>query len=70
MAKTTSGDNYNISCPHCGRNNNYVCQGQTGFALGKMVKFEKPCFHCKKVIVYHAGYEIKVVAYEIDPLKE
>ena len=67
MAIFTRGTHYNCECPHCGKNNSYVCQGQT-VKFGKVTLFSKPCFYCKKIIYYEANYEIAVKAEKINPL--
>lgn len=60
------GNHYNVKCPHCGKVNNYVCQ-EIKMELNKVKYFNKPCFHCKKIVYYHAQYEIQVVAFTEDP---
>ena len=66
--KETIGDNYNVECPHCGKINNYVCQG-AHVELGSNIYFKKPCFYCKKEVHYLAAYEIRVKAYLENPFK-
>ena len=61
------GTHTNCECPHCGKNNVYVCQGVI-VEFGKVKCFSKPCFYCKKMIYYQANYEIAVVAEKTDPL--
>lgn len=63
----TTGTHYNISCPHCGGNNHYVCDG-VGVKCGTVTRFQKSCKHCKKIIFYNATHEIVVIAYDEDPV--
>ncbi len=59
------GDDHNIECPHCGRQNHYVCQGtQTKF--GTISPFCRPCALCGQMVYYLARYEIAVVAEKTD----
>ena len=69
MAKIfTRGDHYGCECPHCGKNNSYVCQGVT-VVFNKITYFQKECFYCKQVIYYEARYEISIKAEKFDPTK-
>jgi hypothetical protein len=58
----TTGDSYNCPCPYpdCQKINHYIVR----FAFGKeqFIDFERLCIHCKRPILYHASYEIKVTA--------
>ena len=62
------GDHYNCKCPHCGQNNSYVTRG-IKVRIQDIKSFSAPCFHCKKVVFYHAQYVIKVTAYPQDPIE-
>ena len=64
MPSETHGDHYNVTCPHCMENNTYVSDGVVG---GVITRFQKACFHCGKIIFYHARHEIIVTAYAENP---
>lgn len=57
----TSGTHYNIQCPHCLKNNHNVSSGEV-VELRSIKSFSKPCFYCKKTILYRASYEMVVNA--------
>lgn len=68
MAKIfTNGSAHNCECPHCGKNNTYVCQG-IEVVFRKPKHFQQTCFHCKKLIFYCAHWEIMVQAEKTNPL--
>ena len=62
----TTGDNYNVKCPHCGLMNHYVSCG-ISIVSGKVTAFQRLCHHCKKTIYYHGSREIQITAYTEDP---
>jgi len=69
MGKVFSvGDQYNLECPHCGKNNTYICQGQKIPFEQKVFCFQKPCFFCKQVIYCQVNWQMNVVAEPFDPL--
>lgn len=59
--RETSGNHYNIQCPHCQRLNHYVTHGvEVQFRTIKT--FTRSCFHCGKEIYYKAEWELAVAA--------
>lgn len=69
MARTI-GDSYNIRCPHCEKNNTYVCQGKRIVFERKIFLFEKLCFHCGQIVYYEAEWIIKITAEQHNPIGE
>ncbi len=63
----TQGDRDNCKCPHCGKNNVYVCQGQQIPFERKYFEFAVQCHYCGKTIYYKAHWKIFVQA-EKQPL--
>lgn len=47
--------------PYCEKINNYITDG-VSLPFGKIVIFEKDCFHCKNKIKYQAKWEIEIIA--------
>ena len=52
--KETIGDNYNVECPHCGKQNHNICYGDTNPSKENPTEFWKPCQSCKKDVYYKA----------------
>ena len=48
----TTGDNYNIACPYCGKINHYPVDTMVKSNGKGNYDFTKSCYHCKKVICY------------------
>jgi DNA-directed RNA polymerase subunit RPC12/RpoP len=61
----TTGDNYNIDCPYCGKTNHYVTQGR-GHKItpDEIAVFSRECWHCKEKIIYQVRMVMSVEAYQ------
>jgi len=65
----TIGDDHNVSCPWCLKNNHYVTRG-VDLDLHKVMVFSRTCHHCGRSIFYRAEYAIQVKASRENPLVE
>lgn len=63
----TTGDNYNVNCPYCGKTNHHVTQGRDHkIRPDEIAVFSRECWHCKQKITYQVRMVLSVEAYRGD----